>query len=544
MKKILRESRRLTDKDGNKLKVGHPRKDNPPVVHYDAPDEKTKKEIIKALCEEDLTNYIKIIAPYAVMGKVHEDFCEFLTKKDGSHYRLGLLPRAHRKSFLVAMFVCREIVKNPAITILYLSATSDLAEAQLRLIKQTLESPKHQKYWSTLINPDEGKREKWTTTEICVDHPSRKTQGVRDSTVKAGGLTTTITGFHADLIILDDLVEPNNNNAAGRRQVAERYSQLQSILNPNGRIVAVGTRYDPKDLYDTLINTREEIYNRNGEYTGERPQWDVFQKVVEVDGEFLWPRTKRADGKYFGFDMKELARIKAGYDDKTQFYAQYYNDPNQRGAAKISSEMFEYYDPNKLTVNGGVWRYNGDILNIFGAVDFGYSLSNRADDSAIAAIGVDAYSNYYVLAIDVFKTDKIHDYFTHLLKMNEKWNYKKVRIEATAAQQIILKELKKLLKEDGVRLNIEEYKPTRDKEERMDAILRPKYEEHKVFHYRGGNCELLEQQLTSVRPEHDDIKNAVADALEIAVAPTGAQWRSSNVRQPVRLGKFGGTCYV
>lgn len=501
------------------------------------------KQQVRDLCEADLVNYIKTVAPYAVMGKVHEEVCDFLTEKKSKQlYKLVLMPRGHRKSFLLGMFTAREIVLNPAITILYISATSELAEAQLRMIKQTLESPKHMKYWPNLINPEEGKREKWTTTEINVDHPARKTQGIRDCTLKAAGLTTNITGLHVDLIILDDLVVPDNNNVQGRRTVLERYSQLQSILNPGGRIIAAGTRYDPKDIYGTLMATKEEIYNREGEYIGERDQWAVFQRVVETDGEFLWPRTRRSDGKWFGFDMKELARIKAGYEDKVQFYAQYYNNPNQVGVAPISSEMFMYYNPEKLTCQGGVWHYNGDLLNVYGAFDFAYSLKESADWSVIAAVGVDGNNNYYILGLDRFKTDKVNDYFMHLIDMHNKWNFKKVRLEASGAQQVIIKELKRTLQDDGVRMHIEEFKPFKDKVERMSAILRPKYEDHRVYHYKGGNCELLENELVQVRPEHDDIKNAVADAMEIAVAPTATGYKRNTQNFIKRLGRFGGSC--
>lgn len=503
-------------------------------------------ETVRKMAEADLVSYIALIAPYAVMGKVHEEACAFLTNSsDKLLYRLLLMPRAHRKSFLLAMYTCWRIARNPAITILYISATSDLAEAQLRIIKQTLESPKHMKYWPHLIKPDVGARDKWAATEICVDDPIRVRQGIRDCTLKAAGLTTNITGLHVDLIVLDDMVVPDNNNVAGRRLVAERYSQLQSILNPGGQIIAAGTRYDPQDLYNTLLTTKEEIYNRNGEFIGERPQWAVFQKVVETDGEFLWPRQKRSDGKWFGFDAKELARIKAGYDkDVVQFYAQYYNNPNMVGSAKISSDMFEYYLPEKLHVNAGRWHYNGDILNVYAAMDFAYSVTEAADWTVIAIVGVDAYRNHYVLGIDRFKTDDIKEYYKHIISTNAKWGYKKLRLEATAAQSVVIKQLKTMLREDGVRIEIDEYKPTRDKIERVLSTLKPLYDEHKMYHYSGGNCEILEEELTQARPEHDDTKNAVADAVDICVAPSGAGYRKQSTRTLTRLGRFGGSCYV
>ena len=495
---------------------------------------------IRKLAESDLITFVKLVAPYNVMGSCHEDLCKFLTNPDGKNYKLVLYPRAHRKSFYAACEVAWEIVKDPSIAIVYLSATSDLAEYQLRAIKGILDSPIVRRYWPDLIDIDEGKREKWTSTEICVDDPRRKEQGTRDSTVKVGGLTTNITGSHADLIVLDDIVVPKNNTEEGRRQVISQYSQLQSILNPGGRIIAVGTRYHPKDIYATMQETVEEIYDDNGELIGKEPQWDVLQKSVEENGEFLWNRTKRKDGKYYGFDFKELARIKAGYVDKSQFYAQYYNDPNDEGSALITQDMFEYYNRDHLHTIGGIYYVKNNPLNVYAAIDFAFSNSRWSDSTAIVVVGVDCDGLRYVLDIDRFQTDKITEYYNHVIAIHQKYNLKKLRAEVSVAQQVIVTALKDKLAENSTRLVIDEYRPQTKKEERVLATLKPLYEDHKIFHYRGGNCELLEEELKQLKPAHDDIKNALADAISISVAPRKRSIGTAGEIQLRPLSRFGG----
>ena len=495
-------------------------------------------EEVRKLAEADLITFVRLVAPYNVMGTCHEDLCKFITNPDLKPYKLVLYPRAHRKSFYAACEAAHEIVKNPAISIVYLSATSDLAEAQLRAIKGILDSPIVRRYWPELINADEGRREKWTTTEICVDDPRRKAEGTRDSTVKAGGLTTNITGAHCDLIILDDIVVPKNNTEEGRRQVMAQYSQLQSILNPGGKILAVGTRYHPKDIYSTMQETVEEIYDDNGELIGREPQWDILQKSVEENGEFLWNRQKRKDGKYYGFDHRELARIKAGYVDKSQFYAQYYNDPNDEGSAQITQDMFEYYNREHVYTKAGVYYIKDRPLNVYAAIDFAFSLGQYADSTAIVVVGVDSDNNRYVLDIDRFKTGRIQDYYSHILALHDKYNLKKLRAEVTVAQQVIVTALKDKLAENSTRLVIEDYRPQTKKEERVAAVLRPLYEDHKIFHYRGGNCEILEEELKQLKPAHDDVKNALADAISIAVAPKQRNYHK--FKEVKVMSRFGG----
>lgn len=493
---------------------------------------------IRKLAEADFISFVKLVAPYNVMGVCHEELCKFLTNPDYKPYRLVLYPRGHRKSFYAAMYTCWRIVCDPSVSIVYLSATSDLAESQLRTIKATLDSPIVRRIWPELINVDEGKREKWTTTEICVDDPRRKAEGTRDSTVKAGGLTTNITGAHCDLIVLDDMVVPKNNTEEGRRQVISQYSQLQSILNPGGKILAVGTRYHPKDIYSVMQETVVEIFDDAGELIGKEPQWEVLQRSVEENGEFLWNRQVRKDGKSYGFDFRELARIKANYIDKSQFYAQYYNDPSDAGTALITADMFEYYNRDHLYTKAGIYHLKDRQLNVYAAIDFAFSAHVRADSTAIVVVGVDSDNNRYVLDIDRFKTDRIQDYYNHVIAIHQKYNLKKLRAEVTVAQQVIVTALKDKLAENSIRLVIEDYRPQTKKEERVLAVLKPLYEDHKIFHYRGGNCEILEEELKQLKPAHDDIKNALADAISIAVAPK--QTRYQKKTEIKVLSRFGG----
>jgi hypothetical protein len=103
-----------------------------------------------------------------------------------------------------------------------------------------------------MVNEDEGKREKWTESEISVDHPKRKAEYIRDPTILAAGLTTVITGLHFDLQVLDDVViRENAYTEEGREKTKQQYSLLGSTAATNALHKAFGTRYHPKDLYGT-----------------------------------------------------------------------------------------------------------------------------------------------------------------------------------------------------------------------------------------------------------------------------------------------------
>lgn len=488
------------------------------------------KEVREAALS-DLFFFAKLVNPGYMYGSIHREIYHWMSKyelyKDGdelTNNKLIMLPRAHLKSHMVATWAAWMIARHPEITILYVSATAELAITQLYDIKNILESKNFQKYFPEYIQPDKGKREKWNENAIIIDHPQRKKEGIRDATVKIAGLTTNTTGWHADVICADDLVVPENAyTEEGRSSVSKKSSQFTSIRNPGGFTMACGTRYHPADIYATWYESVFENYDKDGNYLGKEKVWDIKEFVVEEDGLFLWPRTMREDGKSFGFDPRTLARISAEYTDRTQFYAQYYNDPNDPESNRLNRDKFQYFNPKFLVKNGSRWEYKGNRLNIYAAVDFAYSLERQADYTAIVVIGIDADGFIYVLDIDRFKSFKIIDYFKHIKILHSKWGFKKLRTEVTAAQKSISDSIKDYVKKEGLRLSIDEFRPSKQhgsKEERIAAVLEHRYDDMTVWHQEGGWTPVLEDELIQARPKHDDIKDALAAAVSISVKPT------------------------
>lgn len=508
-----------------------------------------KIQFIRESAEADLAVFIRLVAPHLLMGSVHYELIAWWCRQEAKKNQLVLLPRGHLKSKLAAYRTAWHITKNPETTVLYVSATADLAEKQLYQIKQIIDNPIYRRYWPEMIGVDEGKREKWAVAEICVDHPRRKLEGIRDATCKAVGLTSNTTGFHADIVVLDDIVVPGNAyTEEGRSKVASLYSQLASIENPGAEEWVVGTRYHPKDIYQNMIEMKAEIYDQEtGDLESDDEIYELFQRVVETNGEFLWPSQTRQDGKSFGFNYKILAGIKGKYQgDITQFFSQYYNNPNNSDTARINSDKFQYYERSLLNSREGDWYIKDRKLNVYAAIDFAFSLRQKADYTALVTVGVDHVGNYYILDIDRFKTDRIVEYFNHIVKAQQKWGFRKLSAEVTVAQKTIVSELKEsYIKPNGIPLSIEEHNPNRhqgDKEERISAILEPKYDNMQVWHYRGGNCQSLEEELIMRHPPHDDIKDALASAIHISVIPRQRLSTSlgSNV---ITHARFGGIAY-
>lgn len=491
----------------------------------------TKLEQLRERCTNSLFKFACAVEPHREYGDCHREMYDFWQQAEVNDIdnTLALLPRDHQKSHCLAVRCAWEIYKDPTITILYLSATSGLAERQLLDIQNILESRFFRQLSPDMINEEKGKRAMWNTTGISVDHPDREKEGVRDPTVSTAGLTTNTTGWHCTFLAKDDVVIPENAyTIEARKKVEAACSQLASVLTTGGTECAVGTRYHPKDHYNTLKSMVEEVHDEEtGEVIDSRAVYAVYERQVEVSGVFLWPRKARAtDGKMFGFNWAELARKKAKYKDRLQFFAQYYNNPNNLDDRNIDRGNFQYYDRKHIYMSRGNWFYgkhghgydesDGRRLNVYAAMDFAFSKSKKADYTCIVVFGIDYDFNVYVLDIVRFKTNKTSVYFSEFKDMLIKWEFSRLRAEVTAAQDVIVQSLKDSISTEGLHCIIEKHRPNKydgAKEERMEAALLPKYEDGKILHFKGGLCTYLEEEILLDNPEHDDIKNTLADGL-------------------------------
>lgn len=490
-----------------------------------------EKDQRRMLAEASLESFINLIHPKRWLGGIHKEVISWWTSGEAKSHQLLLLPRDHMKSALVAYRVAWELTKNPSLRILYISSTSNLATKQLKFIKDILTHETYRAYWPDMVNKEETKRELWTQREISVDHPQRKEDAIRDPSIFTAGLTSNIVGMHCDIAVLDDVVVASNAYLEdGRSKVKDQYSLLSSIETVNAKEWVVGTRYHPSDLYSDIIDMEIVTYDEIGNVCGRERLFDVFrdggvavENVGNGLGEFLWPREKQPDGKWFGFNIEELAKKKSQYLNQTHFKAQYYNDPRDADSSPIDRNLFQYYDQNFLAQKNGRWYIKGVPLNTVAAIDFAYSTGKRSDYTSIVVIGVSGNSDYYILEIDRFKTDKISDYFQRILKTYEKWGYRRLRAEVSVAQQVIVKDLKdNYIRKFGLSLVVDEFRPSRwqgSKEERIMSTLEPKYANRQIWHYHGGNCQPLEEELIFANPAHDDIKDALASAVDFAVPP-------------------------
>tara|TARA_Y100000114_G_scaffold43216_1_gene38658 strand:- start:8290 stop:9807 length:1518 start_codon:yes stop_codon:yes gene_type:complete len=502
-------------------------------------------------------------------GDIHEEVFGWLGDPEANERQLLLLPRGHLKSHCIAVYCAWKITFEPWTTIVYLASQDDLAKAQLHAIKQMMTSDIYRYFWPEMFTEhkvgNSGKTERgaWSAYAFDVDHPARRERGIRDHTMIIKTVSSNVQGLHCDGICFDDVVVPQfADTEVGRETVNRALGYFSSVLNPGGWIKAVGTRYHPEDAYSSMIESKVPVWNEEKkEFDGEEDAWQVMEHVVEDSpdrsglGRYLWPRTEspHEPGKWFGFDPKELAKIRADYASHhalTSFSAQYYNDPNDVGAQRISKDQFQYYDQSNVESSHLRTQFKGNKLSVYAAMDVAWTTTERSDYTAIAVIGIDSDGFIYVLALDRFRTSDFLVYYDHIVSLQQQWGFRRLLVETNAAGSLVAQEVENHVRRNGGTLVVDKRavnSRNESKSERWASVLEPRYHSKSVFHFKGGLTPTLEEELISAKPRHDDLKDALCAAVSIAKPPAAKRDNYSpydDRMQNVVRGRFGGRVRV
>lgn len=172
--------------------------------------------------------------------------------------------------------------------------------------------------------------EKETANEI---HTNLCTSTKGASQILGLGITTSITGKHADIVVTDDIVNIKDRiSKAERERTKIQYMELQNIVNRGGRFINTGTPWHKEDAISLMPNVqRYDCYS-----TGliDRPRLEQLRKsmsdslfaanyelkhIADADAMFTNPQFTDATGLIYG----GLAHIDAAYggEDSTAFTA-------------------------------------------------------------------------------------------------------------------------------------------------------------------------------------------------------------------------------
>lgn len=170
-----------------------------------------------------------------------------------SRKKLIVMPRGTFKTSLTSVaFPLWMLLRNPDLRILLDSEVFTNSKLRLREIKQHLSEQPFQSVFGNWV-PDGKSNLPWSDGEATV--AARRKRTLKEPTFTCSGIGAQKTGNHYDLIIADDLNSLKNTGTVEQAQkVIDHFRMYTSLLEPEGIIVVVGTRYSSADVIHFIMN--------------------------------------------------------------------------------------------------------------------------------------------------------------------------------------------------------------------------------------------------------------------------------------------------
>ena len=415
-------------------------------------------------------------------SQVHNELDLFM-RSAGNRIHIEL-PRGHLKSHIITKgWSLQQILRNPNVRILIVNATEENAVKFTRSIERYIGK-------GSLLEKIYGRFESgvWNQNEFIIN---QRTEILDAPTLMAAGLQKTLTSQHYDVIIADDLVEPDNSRTKEQREkVHDFYLSLFDLLEPNGKLVVIGTRYHQDDLYARILDENSQHSN-----------WSLFiRSCYQPDGRILFPEK---------FTQAQLDDIK-----KKSFYhfsTQYLNNPIDPENADFKSEQIKYYDPTTPHPS-----------SLYLTIDPAISLGRDADYSALVVAGM--YNDRRIRVVDAVHRRLIpSELVEKVFELVKKWNLHRIGIETFAFQKTLKYDIQRKQRETGIFFSIDELgkrhsgrgEQILSKEARIRR-LQP-YFEQGLVEIRSDMSELRDELLAFPRGKHDDLIDALSYQLDYLV---------------------------
>jgi len=452
-----------------------------------------------AILTDSLFDFAKIVLGYDLVEEaVHYDLCEFMCDRYTDYgepvknWKLILMPRNTFKSTLcLEAFAIQQIILNPNIRILISTENFSNSKFYLSKIKKTFESNELLKsLYGDFVN-SVGWREDFITI-------SQRTINSKEPTIMCGGVDKTITGFHYDLIIADDIVTPNNIGTIDQiNKVINYYKDFNNLLDKTrpGKVIVIGTRWNFNDLYQHIIDNEYENFN-------------IFiRQAYNPDGTLFFAKR---------LPQEELDRLRVSLGGYL-FSCNYLNNPVDKEYAVFKQEWIKYYPfdapcPHLLD------------MNIYTTIDPAISERVEGDFSGIITVGVDSDNNKFVLEVKRLKVNPF-ELINEIFEVYKNFKPIAVGIETAVFQKTLKYWMMQEMGKRNIYLPIIELKPDSKSKRYRISALQPIFEFGSIYINKSMR-ELEDELLTFPVMRHDDLIDPLAYQVNMWSAPIAHENKS------------------
>ena len=462
--------------------------------------------------------------------------------------------RGDGKSVINACFVSWRLLLNPNRTQLVLSATSDKAIKFVSQVRQTLRVVPYMEF----LSPQEFEKD----SAFGFNVHGRTVFG-QDLSVSAKGITSQITGSHADDILCDDIEIPENSDSpSSREKLWERCMELENVRNkiPGATIRFLGTPQTKDSVYNRLSSIYKVI-----KFPAVMPDLSASAEIENVSPYILClPFEVGSSTQPERFSDEILLGIEAKIGPSL-FSLHYKLDTTESDSKRYPLHLSDLlvFDvdpsifPNKVTwansdVNKRVSSFGmrGDLvyepmwisseyLPYMETCLFIDPSGRGADETAVC---IASFVNGYIVVHELFGLSGGYDTAT-LMKICQMVNYykiHKVRYESNYGDGMFGQILRPIIGQYCKQVAIEEYKVTGNKENRIIASLEPVFAQHRlVFNTEAIKDKETQIQITRLTERkgclaHDDRIDVLAAAVQYWIKGMGMDPDTEIIRNKLK----------
>jgi len=402
---------------------------------------------------------------------------------------LIIMPPGHGKSTCGTVnYPLWAVGRNHNLRVIVVSHTRDFVASFIREITAQMATEAYGRIFGDLkpFRPN-----KWTQNEIVV----KRDRIQKDPTFTALGTEQATIGRRADIIICDDIIDEDYATSEVLRQSVKTWfkKELLTRLEPQGRIVCIGTRWHFADLYDDLLKEKDE----KGNLIWDRLVFPVWNERLEV----LWPEK---------WPLEIILARKAEIGS-VAFSAQYLCDPTPVEGAIFKAEWLHYWHETNEDAAKRIFKLPPlNTLRIYQGWDLAISEDPGADWTVGVTLGLS--QDGYAYLLDYYRG---HLDFPAQIKQVEAqaaaWKPYRIAIESNAYQRALPQWLRQGL------LPVVEIKQSKDKVMRLTELS--PYFENGTLRVNPKQEEFLLEYLQFPKGAHDDILDALHLAFTTAKEP-------------------------
>ena len=154
------------------------------------------------------------------------------------------------KSWICSAFVCWNLLKDPNLKFLVVSASKNRADDFSTFTKRLILEMDILQHLAPR-NDQRGSNVSFDVAPATASH---------SPSVKSVGITGQLTGSRANFIISDDCESLNNSLTQGMRdKLSDNVKEFEAVLSPNGKIIFLGTPQSDMSLYNDLPTRGYEV---------------------------------------------------------------------------------------------------------------------------------------------------------------------------------------------------------------------------------------------------------------------------------------------